>query len=274
VPEGDTVYRTARLLDRELSGQRLEASDFRVPQHATADLTGGTVVETVSRGKHLLTRVDQGDHQWTLHTHLKMEGSWKVVRRGQRWPRSATNARVVLETEGRTAIGFSLGIVELIQRSAEEDVVGHLGPDLLGPDWDEDMAVANLARTPDLRLRDALLDQRNLAGIGTMYAAELCFTSGVDPATPVGAAPDLHRLVRRARQMLMLNKQRAVQSTTGDLRERERMWVFRRDRSPCRRCGTPIEVIQLGPPGRERASYWCPSCQPLVGRKQRQVMVT
>jgi endonuclease-8 len=274
VPEGDTVYRTARLLDESLSGQVLTATDFRVPQHATADLTGGTVVETVSRGKHLLTRIDRepadgapggpGDtERWTLHTHLKMEGSWKVVRRGQRWPRSATNARVVLETERSTAIGFSLGIVELIHRDQEGDVVGHLGPDLLGPDWDEDLALANLARDPGQRIRDALLDQRNLAGIGTMYAAELCFTSGVDPATPVGAVPDLRRLVRRARQMLMLNKERAVQSTTGDLRERERMWVFRRDKSPCRRCGTPVAVTQLGPPGRERASYWCPSCQPV-----------
>lgn len=264
MPEGDTVYRTARLLDRALSGQVLVKTDFRVPQHATADLSGGTVVETVSRGKHLLTRVDRGDDRWTLHTHLKMEGSWKVVKPGQRWPRPATQARMVLETSRAVAIGFSLGIVELIERSAESDVVGHLGPDLLGPDWDEEVALANLAREPGRSVRDALLDQRNLAGLGTMYAAELCFTSGVDPATPVGAVPDLHRLVRRARQMLMLNKERAVQSTTGDLRERERMWVFRRDRSPCRRCGTPVAVTQLGPAGRERASYWCPSCQPLA----------
>ena len=264
MPEGDTVFRTARLLDRTLSGQVLVSSDFRVPQHATADLAGGTVVETVSRGKHLLTRVDRDGQQWTLHTHLKMEGSWKAFRPGQRWPRSAHQARVVLETRKTVAVGFSLGIVELIERAAEGDVVGHLGPDLLGADWDEEVALANLAREPDRRLRDALLDQRNLAGIGTMYAAELCFTSGVDPATPVGAVPDLRRLVRRGRQMLMLNKERAVQSTTGDLRERERMWVFRRDKSPCRRCGTPIEVTQLGPAGRERASYWCPSCQPLL----------
>jgi endonuclease VIII len=263
VPEGDTVYRTARLLDR-LDGQVLTATDFRVPQHATADLSGGTVVETVSRGKHLLTRIDRGEESWTLHTHLKMEGSWKMLRPGQRWPRPAHTARVVLETARDLAVGFSLGIVELLDRAEEHSAVGHLGPDLLGPDWDPDLAAANLAREPERRLRDALLDQRNLAGIGTMYAAELCFTSGVDPATPVGAVPDLGRLVRRAHQMLMLNKERWVQSTTGDLRERERMWVFRRDKSPCRRCGTPIAVTTLGPAGRERASYWCPSCQPLL----------
>jgi endonuclease VIII len=269
VPEGDTVYRTARHLDRTLSGQVLVSSDFRVPQHATADLSGGTVVETVSRGKHLLTRIDldspSGTERWTLHTHLKMEGSWKTFRPGQRWPRSAHQARVVLETRSAVAVGFSLGIVELIGRADEDRVVGHLGPDLLGPDWDEEVALARLRADPDRPIHDALLDQTHLAGIGNMYAAELCFTSGVHPATPVAAVPDLRRLVRRARQMLTLNKERAVQSTTGDLRERERMWVFRRDRSPCRRCGTPVEVAMQGPPGRERATYWCPSCQPLLG---------
>jgi endonuclease-8 len=264
VPEGDTVWHTARLLDRALSGQVLERSDFRVPQHATADLTGGTVVETVSRGKHLLTRVDRRDERWTLHTHLKMEGSWKVLKPGQRGPRPAHTARVVLETASSTAVGFSLGVVELLDRAAEADTVGHLGPDLLGPDWDPDLAVANLLRDPDRPLHEALLDQRNLAGIGNLYAAELCFTSGVHPQTPVGAVPDLRRLVRRAHQMLDLNKERWVQSTTGDLRERERTWVYRRDRSPCRRCGTPVVVEMQGPAGRDRASYWCPSCQPLL----------
>jgi endonuclease-8 len=262
VPEGDTVYHTARLLDRALSGQVLERSDLRVPQHATADLSGGTVVETVSRGKHLLTRVDRGDERWTLHTHLKMEGSWKVLKPGQRWPRPAYTARVVLETPRATAVGFSLGVVELLDRTAEETTVGHLGPDLLGPDWDEDVAVAHLLRDPDRPLREALLDQRNLAGIGNLYASELCFIAGVHPQTPVGSVPDLRRLARRAHQMLDLNKDRWVQTTTGDLRERERTWVYRRDRSPCRRCGTPVVVEMQGPAGRDRASYWCPSCQP------------
>ena len=178
MPEGDTVYRAARLLDRALSGQVLLTSDLRVPQHATADLTGGTVVATVSRGKHLLTRIDRDAERWTLHTHLKMEGAWRVIEPGRRWPRPAHTARVVLETDSAVAVGFSLGIVELLDRADEDRAVGHLGPDLLGPDWDEEVAVANLARDPDRRIRDALLDQRNLAGIGTMYAAELCFTSG------------------------------------------------------------------------------------------------
>jgi endonuclease-8 len=264
VPEGDTVYRAARLLDRHLSGRTLTATDFRVPQHATADLSGGTVVASISRGKHLLTRVDRGEERWTLHTHLKMEGSWRVLDHDQRWPRPAHQARVVLTTADKVAVGFSLGIVELVDRADEESVVGHLGPDLLGPDWDPDEAVRRLTAEPDRPLREALLDQRNLAGIGNMYAAELCFIAGLHPETQVGLVPDLRRLVVRAQQMLDLNKERAFQSTTGNLRERERLWVYRRDRSPCRRCRTAIVVEMQGPTGRDRASYWCPSCQPSV----------
>ncbi|QIK76243.1 Fpg/Nei family DNA glycosylase [Nocardioides piscis] len=259
MPEGDTVYRAARLLDRSLSGRVLTRTDFRVPQHATADLSGATVTRTLSRGKHILTRTDTG---LTLHTHLKMEGAWQVYRPGASWRRPASQVRVLLSVEGATAVGFSLGIVELVETADEDQVVGHLGPDLLGPDWDEPEALRRLEADPARELIAALLDQRNLAGIGNMYAAELCFTSGVHPSRPIADVPDLPRLVRRAKQMLELNKERAVQSTTGDLRPRERMWVYRRDKSPCRRCGTPVKVAMRGEPGRERAAYWCPTCQP------------
>ncbi len=258
MPEGDTIYREARQQHAALAGQVLTGCDIRVPKYATVDLTGETVREVVSRGKHLLHRIGE----WTLHTHLKMEGAWRVHRHGEGWKRPAHQARVVLTTDDRVAVGFSLGIVELVPTAEEESVVGHLGPDLLGPDWDEDEALRRLRAEPDRPVGEALLDQRNLAGIGNMYMAELCFVSGLHPRSPLGTVVDLPRLVRRAKQMLELNKERAVQSTTGDLRERERMWVYRRDRSPCRRCRTPIQVAMTGPPERERAAYWCPSCQP------------
>jgi endonuclease-8 len=259
VPEGDTVHRTARRLHRALAGQLLTGTDFRVPRLATTDLTGSLVVETIARGKHLLTRFE-GAEALSLHTHLKMEGSWRVYARGERWKRPAHQARVVLETASHQAVGFSLGIVELIPTSQEPDVVGHLGPDLLGPDWDEDEALRRLRADPDRPVVEALVDQTRLAGIGNMYAAELCFVSGLHPQTPMSDVPDLLRLLRVARQMLEQNVTRATQATTGNLREP--FWVYRRDKAPCRRCGTPIKVAMRGEPGRERASYWCPRCQP------------
>jgi endonuclease-8 len=258
VPEGDAVHRTARRLDGALSGKALTRTDFRVPALATTDLSGREVVRTVARGKHLLTRFS-GEPAWTLHTHLKMEGSWRLFRPGQRWDRPAHQARVVLETAGQQAVGFTLGIVELVPTDEEQTVVGHLGPDLLGPDWDEAEALRRLREDPDRSVVEALLDQRNLAGIGNMYASELCFVSGVRPTARLAEVPDLPRLVRRARQMLEQNVRRSTPATTGDLREP--FWVYRRDHSACRRCAMPIEVAMLGPPGRERAAYWCPRCQ-------------
>lgn len=259
MPEGDTVWRTARSLDRALSGQVLTTTDFRVPQLAAADLAGEEVVGTLARGKHLLTRIGSGH---TLHTHLKMEGSWHLYRPGSTWRRPTHEARVVLRTADRVAVGFALGIVELIVRDAEEEVVGHLGPDLLGPGWDEAEALRRLLAEPERPFSEAVLDQRNLAGIGNMYRSELCFLSGLSPDTPVAAVPDLPRTVRRARAILEANKERVEQSTTGDLARGRRLWVYRRERLPCLRCGTRIRVRMQGEAGRERAVYWCPRCQP------------
>jgi len=257
VPEGDTVWRAARSLDGALAGQVLTGASLRVPALATVDLVGMRLRRTVSRGKHLLTRMDDGHALWTLHTHLKMEGSWHVYTRGQRWRRPPHEARVVLETADRVCVGFALGIVELLASADEHRVVGHLGPDLLGDDWDPQEALRRLAEQPDRPIGEALLDQRNLAGIGNVYGNELCFLAGIPPSTRVSAVPDLARLVKRAKLMLEANKERAEQTTTGDLRAGRRTWVYRQRQ--CRRCGTTVSV---GQDVRERATYWCPSCQP------------
>jgi endonuclease-8 len=274
MPEGDTVWRTARRLDQALSGRALTGSDFRVPQLATADLTGHTVRETVSRGKHILTRLDDV----TLHTHLKMEGSWHLYRPGSRWRLPGHHARVVLSTADWSAVGFRLGIVELVGSDDEDSVVGHLGPDLLGPDWSVDEAVRRLGRHPDSPIGEALLDQRNLAGLGTIYRSEACFLTGVHPETPVAAVPDLPRLVDRAQRVLAANVDRTAPTTTGDTGRGQQTWVYGRAGQPCRRCGTTVrssllpterdrardagEVSAVDNPDRSRVSYWCPSCQP------------
>ena len=252
MPEGDAVVRTARRLDRALTGQVLTASDFRVPRYAVADLSGALVTGTHTRGKHLLTRLEHGDRSWTLHTHLKMEGSWRAYTPGQRWGRPAHTARVVLTTAERVAVGFSLGVVELLPRDREQSVVDHLGPDTLGPDWDPDEAVRRLATHPDEPIRDALLDQRNLAGVGTMWAAEMLFAERVHPQTRVADVPDLTALVSKGQELLAS----AVE------RRRPATWVYDRRRMPCPRCGTPIRTAKTGPLGRERPAYWCPRCQP------------
>jgi endonuclease-8 len=250
------------MLDRALSGKTLTRTDFRVPAYATWDLSGATVAETVSRGKHLLTRID-AERRWTLHTHLKMEGGWRVLDPGRRWPRPGHTARVVLETEDTVAVGFQLGVVEILPRDREDEAVGHLGPDLLGRDWNAAEAVRRLREQPERPIKEALLDQTRLAGIGNLYANELCFLAGIHPGTPVRHVAELARMVDRAQQMLDLNRHRAVQSTTGELARGRTTWVYGRAGRPCRRCGTTIVETTLGEPGRERVTAHCPRCQPL-----------
>ena len=258
MPEGDVVWRTARKLDEALSGRVLTRSDFRVPRFATADLTGRPVIETVSRGKHLLTRVG-GDI--TVHTHLKMDGTWRVSpARG--YPQRDHRIRLLLANAQWQAAGFQLGIVELVRTSREDQTVGHLGPDLLGPDWDAGEAVRRLTASPERPIGEALLDQRNLAGIGTIYRAETLFLRGVHPWRPAGQIPDLAGLTETARRLLDANKARGETITTGNTGRGARLWVYGRSGQPCRRCGTTISRGSLGPEAEERIAFWCPRCQP------------
>jgi endonuclease VIII len=264
VPEGDTVWRHARKLDQALGRQRLVSSDFRVPQLAATDLSGADVLEVVSRGKHLLVRLrtpDRGD--WTLRSHLRMDGTWRVFTPGQPWTgRPAHTIRVVLRTDHTVAVGFHLHDLALVPSVQEPSLVGHLGPDLLGPDWNEEEAVRRLATQPEREIAAALLDQRNLAGIGNMYRCELLFLRGVSPWAHVSDSGDLTAIVRLAHRLLVANRERPVQVTTGNPRRGETMYVFDRVGLPCRRCGTLIHAArQGGDVTEDRITYWCPTCQ-------------
>jgi DNA-formamidopyrimidine glycosylase len=257
MPEGDVVWYTARRLHEALAGRTLTRSDFRVPRLATADLTGDVVIETIARGKHLLTRTKNG---LTVHTHLRMDGSWRV-RPAAEPLRDSHRIRLVLANEDWRAVGYQLGLVELIRTSEESQVTGHLGPDLLGPDWDCDEAVRRLSADPGRPIGEALLDQRSLAGIGNLYKAEVLFLRGVNPWQPAGDVADLGAMAELARRLLEANKDRIGQVTTGSWRRGEETWVYGRRGRPCRRCGTPIRSEGQ----QDRVTFWCPSCQPRTG---------
>ncbi len=251
MPEGDTVFRTAATLREALVGRMLTGCDIRVPRYATVNLSGHVVDEVISRGKHLFIRVGPG----SIHSHLKMDGSWRIAPRGV----PTHKIRILLTAGGVTAAGIDLGVLEVLDRVQDLAAVEHLGPDLLGPDWDAALAAANLTADPDRPIAAALLDQRVMAGVGNVYCNELCFLSGRLPTSPVSTLPDPLRLATRAQEMLWANRLRSARTTTGNTRPGQQLWVYGRGRQPCRRCGT--RIVRAGQNDAERVSYWCPSCQ-------------
>ncbi len=272
MPEGDTVWQAAKRLHAALAGKVLTRTDFRVPRFATVDLTQRTLLNVTPRGKHLLARVEGG---WTVHSHLGMEGSWRIYAERERWTGGPNHQiRAVLSTADRTAVGYRLPVLELLRTAEESKAVGHLGPDLLGPDWDPDQALANLLADPARPLGEALLDQRNLAGIGNIYKSELCFLLGATPWLPVGALPPdrAAQLPALAKRLLEANRERPVRSTTG--RRGQDLFVYGRAPRPCLRCRTPIRSTDQGDGSRQRPTYWCPSCQtgpaPAPGRRRHR----
>ncbi|WP_067970487.1 endonuclease VIII Nei2 [Mycolicibacter icosiumassiliensis] len=258
MPEGDTVFHTATVLATALTGKTLTRCDIRVPRYADVDLSGERVDEVISRGKHLFIRVGSA----SIHSHLKMEGSWRVGRHLARHSLARHSpadhrVRIVLEAGAVRATGIDLGVLEVLERHHDGDPVAHLGPDLLGADWNPTVAADRLVADPQRPLASALLDQTVMAGIGNVYCNELCFVVGRLPTTPVAELNDPGRLVSRAREMLWANRLRWSRCTTGDTRPGRQLWVYGRAGQPCRRCGTAVASDRNG----ERIRFWCPSCQ-------------
>lgn len=264
MPEGDTVYAAAARLRAALDGQLLEHTQFRVPALATVDLSGRRVRSVRSRGKHLLIDVD-GPHAdrpdigaVSIHSHLKMEGAWHVHPLGRRWRRPGFQARVVLRTATHEAVGFELGVLDLL--TDPDEALSYLGPDLLADDWDAAEAVRRIEAVPDEQIGIALLDQRLMAGVGNVFRCEICFVRGMLPTRRVADA-DVPATVDLSRRMLWANRMRSARTTTGNTSQNARMWVYGRRGGSCRRCGTPVERDFLGPAGEDRVIYFCPRCQ-------------
>lgn len=255
MPEGDVVWRTCRRLDQVFAGKAVTRAELRWGRLIDSDLTGMSTIEVVPRGKHILHRLDSG---LTVHSHLKMEGSWRIQDAVDPIPHRDI-ARAVLGTARWTGIGERLGMLDLVRTDDEDSVIGHLGPDILGPDWSIERAIANLrdghlGSTHDL-IGAGLLDQRNLAGLGTIWTSEPLWVERISPWRPITdlSDADLERLLTRAEHMISAAcRQRA--STT---------YAYGRSGQPCRRCGTSLKAAMAGPADKERRLFACPRCQRL-----------
>ena len=265
MPEGDTLFRAARALDRALRGKVIERFESAYPA-LTRERLEGRVVEGVSAvGKHLLMRLSGG---LVVRTHLRMNGAWHLYRPDERWRKARSRARLVLATGDFVAVGFDVPEAELLR---EEDlphsVVGRLGPDLLAPEFDSEEALRRLQARPGEEVGQVLLDQTVMAGVGNEYKSELLFICRIHPRSTVGAvAPaDLKKLIAKARELLVRNVAEPMRGpgrwTTQSADPSRRVYVYGRTGRPCPRCGTPIAWSRQG--SQARSSWWCPRCQPL-----------
>ncbi|UNX55935.1 Fpg/Nei family DNA glycosylase [Georgenia sp. TF02-10] len=262
MPEGDIVLRVARRLDAALAGQRLVRGELRWPDLGGTDLAGVGVRGHGTHGKHLLTRLTDGR---TLHTHLRMEGRWQVLRTGDLAPAGRCRAdrspqvRAVLATPAWTCLGIDLGLMDLVRTSEEDRLLGHLGPDVLAPGFDADAAAERLRGQGARPVAEALLDQRVVAGLGTIYTAETLWAHRLWPWTPAGElGGQAADLLRTARRLMLRSVAARTPTATGDLRRTSQ--VHGRERRPCPRCGTPVVRGTTGPP-RPRQVFYCPACQ-------------
>jgi endonuclease-8 len=266
VPEGDTVWRTATRLHQALAGQPVTRWDLRWGELATTDLVGAGTLDVVSRGKHILQRLDGGV---TLHSHLRMEGQWRIEDAQTLTTRQLANPqiRAVIGTERWAAIGLRLGMLDLLPTAQEHSLVGHLGPDVLGSDWDVATAVTNLHAAGTTHIGAALLDQRNLAGLGTLWASESLFLERLHPWAEAGSLAEqtLTALVLRAHRLIDAARHHAIQTSTGVRRLGETSYVHGRSGRPCRRCGEGVRVAMIGQPPQERTMFYCPRCQGGLG---------
>ena len=261
MPEGDTVHRTADRLHRALAGRVVQRAELRWPRVPDVDLAGARTLEVVARGKHLLHRFDTGA---TLHTHLRMEGQWRIEHPGADTQRALrrTDLRAAVLTDEWSAVGLRLGMLDLVPTAREGDLVGHLGPDVLGSDWDPARVAARLTAS-EVFVGDLLLDQRVLAGVGTFWGSELLFIERIAPWTP-GRELDparVQRLLDRLHRLMAAAARTGWQGSTGIQRAGEEAYVHARSGRPCRRCGDTVRVAMTGAAPRERTMFTCPTCQ-------------
>lgn len=271
MPEGDTIFRTARTLSRALTGHPITGFTSVWPRLLVLPVPGGVVGRTVTtveaRGKHLLIWCG---NDLALRTHMRMHGSWHIYRPDERWRVRASEVRIRIDTPAWVALGVAVPDAEWLTARgvAAHPVLSALGPDLLAGVVDVTIVIERMRADATRAIADVLLDQRVLAGIGNVFKSEVLFSCRIHPLTPVGELTDaqLISVVEKAQRDLALNvADRGTETTgrrvtTGRLNRSESLWVYGRKGQPCFRCATPIARAVTGPDA--RSTYWCPTCQP------------
>jgi endonuclease-8 len=282
MPEGDTIYRAARALQKAIGGRRVTGFETGLAKLQRVDddspLVGRMVEKVESRGKWCLIFFS-GD--LILVTHMLMSGSWHLYRTGERWRMGRSRMRVVIRTEEWEAVAFNVPIAEFhtarsLERSSQ---IPKLGPDILSEGFTVSGGVARLAahgrENPEAEIAVVLLNQRVLAGLGNVYKSEVAFAAGVNPfrAMKTITAREMEAMVEVSQRYMKANvidgsgdgivTYAGNRRTTHSSRREERLWVYGRQGQECRRCGAAIMMRKQGV--QARSTYWCPECQAWLG---------
>lgn len=254
MPEGDTILRLASKINDRLSGATASASIFRHPRLATADVSDRVLLGATSHGKHLFLNWDDDR---SLHIHLLMQGQVHLGRRpvAEEWRR-----RFEIEFDGTTLTGVDIPLLHLISTSNTQDFIGHLGPDLCGA-LDLDVAIDRVTADSDAHLGAALLDQRNVAGFGNVYAVEVPFICGISPMTTVGRIEGLDRLLSIGAALIRTNARLGPQNTTGRKLSTSDQWILGTRRRDCPLCGSTLQRRSGSASPWNRRTIWCERCQ-------------
>jgi endonuclease VIII len=274
MPEGDTIFRSARALRQALAGHTINVFETAYAPLASVNdqspVAGRTVELVESRGKWLLIHFS-GD--LILATHMLMSGSWHIYRVGERWKRARSHMRIVLGTADLVAVAFDVTVARFHTARTLERFAGvaGLGPDVLAKQFAADKAAARMLERGDEEVGNVLLNQRVMAGIGNAFKSEICFACGVHPFRKIAtlSAQEIECLLATARRFLAANVADGARDgivtytggrrTTGSSNPAARLWVYHRAGEDCRRCGTTILTRKQGIGA--RSTFWCPDCQ-------------
>ena len=258
MPEGDTIHHAARRIRAVLGGRVPDDVRTPHPRHRfdrwPERLAGRTVRSVDAHGKHLFIRFDG---ELTLHSHLRMTGSWGVYGEGARWRRAAHRAWLVIEAGGYRVVEFDGPVLELLRESRTrfDRRLSALGPDVIGERFDREDFLRRLrAQDQSRAVGDVLLDQRVLAGIGNVWKSESCFAAHVNPWRELARLGDDEAIA-----IADFAHERMTRSAELDGFSSRPRAVYKRAGLPCERCGTPIRSHGQGDDN--RTTYWCPSCQ-------------
>ena len=221
----------------------------RVSPRVLRALSAARVVRVERRGKHQLLHLDDGR---TLHVHFRMNGDWEGGTADTPLPRFA-RAELDFNDGSRLVLVDSRALATFDVHPAGAELALGLGPDAADPSWTAEQLGAALAgrRGP---IKPALLDQKLVAGLGNIYAAESLWRARIDPR--LSARELVPARVKKLRQAIAKVIERATGSRYTD-DDRVKLDVYDREGKPCRRCRTPIErIVQAG-----RSTYFCPVCQ-------------